>query len=150
MTISRRKFLKLGAMAGAGLALPLGTLSVPVSRLAASASVASPRVEPFTVPLPVPPVLKPVRREEGIDYYEITQRVSTQEILPDLKTEVWGYEGIFPGPTIEARRGRKVVVRQINELTVPVAVHLHGGITSPDNDGYPTDLIPPAKGRCRW
>jgi hypothetical protein len=28
MEITREKFLKLGAMAGAGLALPLGTLSV--------------------------------------------------------------------------------------------------------------------------
>jgi spore coat protein A, manganese oxidase len=146
MRISRRKYLELGAMLGVGLALPMGTLSVPVSRLAASASVVSPPVERFTVPLPVPPVLEPVRREEGIDYYEITQRVSNQEILPGLKTEVWGYEGIFPGPTIEARRRRKVVVRQINELPVPVAVHLHGGIMPPESDGYPTDLVAPANG----
>ena len=66
-----------------------------------------------------------------------------QEILPGLKTEVWGYDGIFPGPTIEARRDRPVVVRQRNELPVPVSVHLHGGKTPPESDGYPTDLIVP-------
>lgn len=143
MTITRRGFLKLGAMAGAGLALPLGALSVPAARMAASASVRSPEVERFAVPLPVPPVLEPARADSRADYYEITQRSATQEILPGLKTEVWGYDGLFPGPTIEARSGRKVVVRQTNRLPVPVAVHLHGGVTPPESDGYPTDLILP-------
>jgi spore coat protein A, manganese oxidase len=145
MRITRGSFLKLGVTAGAGLALPLGALSVPASRLAASASVASPRVEPFRVPLPIPPVLEPARTNGGTDYYEITQRAGQAEILPGLKTEVWGYDGIFPGPTIEARRGREVVIRQTNELPVPVAVHLHGGVTPPESDGYPTDLIMPAQ-----
>ena len=40
---------------------------------------------------------------------------------------IWGYDGIFPGPTIEARRGRRSVVRHRNELPVPTVVHLHGG-----------------------
>ena len=146
MKISRRRFLKVGAMAGAGLALPLGTFSVPLSRLAASASVQSPSAEPFESPLPVPPVLKPVRTSADTDYYEITQRVGSQEILPGLKTEIWGYDGIFPGPTIEARSGRNAVIRQWNELRVPVSTHLHGGKTPPASDGYPTDLILP-KGR---
>src|SRR3712207_8609548 len=51
--------------------------------------------------------------------------------------------GIFPGPTIESRSGRKVVVRHHNELPVPVTTHLHGGKTPPGSDGYPTDLILP-------
>jgi spore coat protein A, manganese oxidase len=143
MKISRRRFLKLGAMAGAGLALPLGTLSIPISRLAASSSVRSPGVEPFEVPLPIPPILKPVRTSTDTDHYEMTQRAGRQEILPGLKTEVWGYDGIFPGPTIEARSGRNVVIRQWNDLPVPVATHLHGGKTPPGSDGYPTDLILP-------
>jgi len=36
-----------------------------------------------------------------------------------------------------------VVIRQWNELPVPVATHLHGGKTPPGSDGYPTDLILP-------
>jgi spore coat protein A, manganese oxidase len=143
LKISRRKLLKLGAMAGAGLALPLGTLSIPAGRMAASASVRSPSVEPFVAPLPIPSVLEPKRTDSSVDYYEITQRVGSQEILPGLKTEVWGYEGIFPGPTIEATSGRRVVIRQWNELPVPVSTHLHGGKTPPESDGYPTDLILP-------
>jgi spore coat protein A, manganese oxidase len=102
-------------MTGVGLALPLSTLSVPLNRVAASASVRSPSVEPFRVALPVPPVLKPVRTDAETDYYEVIQKAQKMEILPGLKTEVWGYEGVFPGPTIEAGNGRKVVIRQWNE-----------------------------------
>jgi spore coat protein A len=131
LKISRRRFLKMGLMGAAGLALPLGTLSIPVSRLAASASVRSPSVEPFTVPLPTPPILKPVRTSSDTDFYEMTQKTGKQEILPGLKTEVWGYDGIFPGPTVETHSGRKVAIRQWNELPVPVATHLHGGRTPP-------------------
>src|SRR5215216_6666565 len=143
MKISRRGFLKIGLMGGAGLALPLGTLSIPLSRLTASTSVRSPSVEPFVVPLPIPPVLKLVRTATGTDYYEMSQKAGRQEILPGLKTEVWGYDGIFPGPTVEARSGRQVEIRQWNELPVPVSTHLHSGKTPPQSDGYPTDLILP-------
>ena len=141
MKITRKKFLKLGLMGGAGLALPLGTLSIPASRLGTAASVRSPSVEPFRVPLPIPPVLKPARTDGTTDRYEIVQKAAMQEILPGKKTEIWGYEGLFPGPTIQARSGRRVERRQWNELPVPVSTHLHGGVTPPDSDGYPTDLI---------
>jgi hypothetical protein len=36
------------------------------------------------------------------------------------------------------------VVGHRNELAVPVSVHLHGGRTPPEHDGYPTDLLLPA------
>jgi hypothetical protein len=55
----------------------------------------------------------------------------------------WVYDGIFLGPTIEARSERRVVIRQWNELPVPVSTHLHGGKTPPESDGYPADLILP-------
>src|SRR3712207_4911091 len=52
----------------------------------------------FSVPLPVPPVLEPVRTDAGTDYYELTQREGRAEILPGLDTTIWGYDGIFRGP----------------------------------------------------
>jgi spore coat protein A len=93
--------------------------------------------------LPVPPILPPTRTDATTDYYEITQKEGQVEILPGLRTTIWGYNGIFPGPTIAVRSGRRVVVRHRNELPVPVVVHLHGGKTPPESDGYPTDLILP-------
>src|SRR5215213_3245540 len=143
MTLSRREFLKLGVAGGAGLMLPVGTFGTALARARTVENLESPPVQPFAVPLPIPPVLEPARKDATTDYYEITQKEAKARILPELKTEVWGYDGIFPGPTIEARSGRRVVVRQQNELPVPVSTHLHGAVTPPESDGYPTDLVPP-------
>lgn len=144
MKLSRRGFLRLGILGVASVALPIGRMIGPMNELAKAGAVTSPPVEPFQVPLPIPPVLKPVRTDASTDYYEMVQREATAEILPGYRTTIWGYEGIFPGPTIEARSGRQVVVSQRNELPVPVVTHLHGGVTPPESDGYPTDLILPA------
>lgn len=143
MEFTRRQLSKLGLAAGAGVILPLGTLARPAERLLEASRTRSPAVDRFEVSLPVPPTLEPTRTDETTDYYEVTQREGTAEILPGYETTVWGYDGVFPGPTIEARRGREVVVRHRNELPVPVAVHLHGGVTPPESDGYPTDLLFP-------
>lgn len=105
---------------------------------------ALPLPEPYRVPLPVPPVARPVGRDaDGAERYLITQRVGTAELLPGVRTAVLGYDGIFPGPTIETRRGRPVVVRHRNELPVPTVAHLHGGHTAAEHDGWPLDLLLP-------
>ncbi|WP_345637441.1 multicopper oxidase family protein [Rugosimonospora acidiphila] len=95
----------------------------------------------FAVPLPQPPVLRPVSTDDTTDYYELTARAGSARILPGVNTTIWGYDGIFPGPTIVSRSGRRTVVRHFNELPVPTAAHLHGGHTPADSDGYPTDAI---------
>jgi len=144
--ISRKEFLKLGLMGGVAFALPFGASACSGSREGSTGNLLRSKArppKPFRVPLPMPPVLEPTRSDAGADYYEMTQRVGEAEILPGLKTEVWGYNGIFPGPTIESRGGRKTIVRQMNELPVPVSTHLHGGRTPPGSDGFPTDLILP-------
>ncbi|MGH3728726.1 MAG: multicopper oxidase family protein [Micromonosporaceae bacterium] len=148
MTLSRRRLLGLAAAGGAGLALPSGCGLVsggPVSEAEGSAGTlltSGARLpEPFRVPLPVPPTLKPVRGDGGADHYDIVQKTAQAEILPGYKTEVWGYNGTFPGPTIESRRGRRTVVAHRNDLPVPAVVHLHGGKTPAAHDGYPTDAI---------
>ncbi|MEU4232070.1 multicopper oxidase domain-containing protein [Nonomuraea sp. NPDC026600] len=130
-----------GALIGAG-----GANSSEEGSGGALLTSEAPLPAPFTVALAVPPVLRPVRKDAGTDYYEITQKAAKVEILPGLRTEIWGYEGIFPGPTIVSRRGRRTVVTHRNELPVPVAVHLHGGRTAPEHDGYPTDVILPEDG----
>ncbi|MDQ3990530.1 MAG: multicopper oxidase domain-containing protein, partial [Actinomycetota bacterium] len=143
--IARRGFLGLvgggaavAVLAGCGIDLrPLvGDGSGQTGELLRSAAPLPP---PFTVALPVPPVRRPV---DGL--VEIVQRVAEVEILPGLRTTVLGYDGIFPGPTIESRRGEPVRVRHRNELPVPTVVHLHGGHTPPEHDGWPTDLLLPA------
>jgi len=147
MKLRRREFLRHAALAGAGAMFPAfesGCLHPrPEARLLPSLV---PLPEPFQIPLPIPPVLKPVRSDAGADSYEVTIRQATARILPGIDTTIWGYDGIFPGPTIEARTGRRVCLLLRNALPVPIVNHLHGGHTAPESDGYPTDLILPAGG----
>src|SRR5215467_14671803 len=99
-------------------------------------SIAAPR---FQLPLKIPPVLEPAARTETQDEYDIVQREAELEILPGHITRIWGYQGCFPGPTIRVRRHRTAVVRHTNQLATHTVVHLHGGITPADSDGFPMD-----------
>lgn len=86
-------------------------------------------------------------------------------------TRVWGFNGGYPGPIIEAFRDSMITVQWVNDLreietgalrtshvlsidtclhgpdmtgTAPVTViHLHGGKVPHDSDGYPEDAFPP-------
>ncbi len=98
---------------------------------------------PFQVPLKRLPVLAPTSSDATTDYYDITMQVGQTEILPGRLTTIWGYNGLYPGPTIMATRGRTAVVRQLNNLQESMSVHLHGGHTPPESDGLPYDLIGP-------
>jgi spore coat protein A len=151
MRFTRREALKLGLAATVSAPLGATGCSLDVSfsgdeQIGKLLSSDARLPEAFTIPLRTPPVLQPVRSDDEADYYELAQRVGEIEILPGLKTAVWGYDGIFPGPTIEARSGRRVSVRIRNELPVPTVTHLHGGVTPPESDGYPTDLVLPVNG----
>lgn len=146
MKPTRRDFLGVtGALSLASAALLESACSLgarPEPRLLIS-QVKLPRA--FAVPLPKAEVLKPSRSEADRDVYEVTTREADQCILPGFTTRVWGYNGTFPGPTVEARSGRRVVVRLRNTLPVPVVSHLHGGRTPPESDGFPTDLVKDAR-----
>jgi FtsP/CotA-like multicopper oxidase with cupredoxin domain len=138
ITLSRRAVL-----AGGGGACALAAASAYLGIKYGAAQSASPPIEKFARVLPIPPVLRPVRADTEADFYVVSQQAAQLEILPGLKTTVWGYNGLFPGPTIRVRRGRRAVVTQINRLRFPTSVHLHGGATPSDSDGFPTDLIVP-------
>jgi len=100
---------------------------------------------PFAADLPIPPELVPTSRRGGRDHYELAIRKGFAEIVPGKQTPVYGYDGLYPGPTIRARKGREAVIRQRNELGFDVNVHLHGGAVPAAHDGHPMDLIAPGK-----
>ena len=109
-------------------------------------------------PLPIPPVLNPTLRSRDYTYYEVTMKEAKQAMHRDMpESTIWGYEGMYPGPTIEVVKGEKVFVKWMNDLPehhlfpidhtvhgaemeipdVRTVVHLHGGRTEPGSDGYP-------------
>ncbi|GAA1774889.1 multicopper oxidase family protein [Actinomadura chokoriensis] len=141
--LSRRGVIRLGAVAAGAAALP-GTAAIG-RRGRAWADVTAP--PPFSVPLSVPETAVPVRRTATTDYYDMTIRDGAAEILPGVSTPIMGYEGRFPGPTIRAEAGRRVVVRQTNAMTHETVVHLHGGLVAPGQDGHPADAIAPGADR---
>jgi FtsP/CotA-like multicopper oxidase with cupredoxin domain len=64
-------------------------------------------------------------------------------------TTVWGFDGVFPGPTFKARYGRPNLVRFYNELPsnhvgfgIPsTTIHLHNGHTASESDGNPSNFF---------
>jgi spore coat protein A, manganese oxidase len=146
--LTRRDTLKLGVLASAGLMLPLERVAQTqlafAERLQGRALSA-----PYTMRFVRPPVLHPVRRSATTDFYSLTMRPRMVEVVPGLRTQIWGYNGSFPGPTIHAFRGRPTVVRQINGLPrrhprllyrPTTSVHLHGSASLPEYDGYASDV----------
>jgi spore coat protein A, manganese oxidase len=93
--------------------------------------------------LRVPPVLAPVSQDATTDHYEITMRAANQQVLTGTTTEIWGFEGTWPGPTIVAERGRLVSVQQTNQLPENMTIHNHGHKVDPASDGHPVDFILP-------
>lgn len=167
MKLTRRQMLRLSTMAGAGMLIPKFALAeeaglpddhaqhggtpatppIPHADAVGGSRVAGQRPVRGHPALPLPPVLAPVRSDETTDYYEMTISESLAEILPGKLTPIFGYDGIFPGPTIQARRGRRTVVRYTNALREHTTVHLHGGVVAPEHDGQPMDMVHPGESR---
>ncbi len=141
--LSRRQLIKLGLLTGGAVVLPWHRVLGHTAHGEGGPVAASPAVEPFRVPLPIPPVLSATKTADGVELYEVTMKEAVARILPGRETPVWTYQGLFPGPTIKARTGEPVVVRQTNHLGVPTSVHLHGARTPAGSDGHPLDLIEP-------
>ena len=126
-------------------ALP-GTGSLGGRRVVTSAALraqARSPFQPFRRDLPRIPELMPVRRTRTQDIYDVTIQEGMAEILPGFETPIYGYDGVYPGPTIRARTGRETVVRQRNTLMFESNVHLHGGYVPAGHDGHPMDVIQP-------
>src|SRR5688500_8497948 len=99
--------------------------------------------EPFRRNLPRIPELQRVRRTSTRDIYDVTIQEGIAEILPGFQTPIYGYDGVYPGPTVRARSGLEVVITQRNRLSFESNVHLHGGSVPPGSDGHPMDVIQP-------
>ncbi|HTQ74079.1 MAG TPA: multicopper oxidase [Burkholderiales bacterium] len=112
----------------------------------------------FVDPLPRAATISPVGTQNGVPFYDVKMQPATKKLHRDLPaTALWTYNGQFPAPTFEVRRGKPVNVKWENQLpkthflpidptihgaepptpTVRTVVHLHGSKTMPDSDGYP-------------
>jgi len=115
-----------------------------VAALSDTVSSASLADEPrFETQLPIPPLLVPTSRDAGTDYYEINIRSGRAQMRAGASTPIVGFNGIAPGPTIVATRGRSVQVTQQNDWTEELSIHNHGHKVDAASDGHPTDYVLP-------
>jgi spore coat protein A, manganese oxidase len=160
-----------------GLGAGAGLLAVPRNVFAQAAPMpgmnmpgATPQVSPgpsahpapppialasYVTPLSVPPV---IRASAGAGPVQIHMRPFHHRAHRDLPaTPMWGYNGLWPGPTLEVRKGEAVSVKWVNQLPtrhflpldytihgegqdvpqVRTVTHVHGARVMPDSDGYP-------------
>lgn len=154
MDTTRRHFLRtVAALGGAAFCLPKRRLFGADHDHGGVTQSAVTGLESFVDALRIPPVLKP-KKVKSVDTYGITMQAGTVRCHRDLPlTNIWGFDGLFPGPTIVAARNRAVSIRQTNNLPMThaagggemmhmlPAVHLHGAEVAPENDGHPNDGI---------
>ncbi len=115
----------------------------------------------FVDPLPIPAVAEPSIRYDANKriepYYYIVMREAKHQFHRYFPyTTIWGYNGTYPGPTIEVPKDVTVKVRWENKLPkkhllpvdhtlhgtmdtpdVRTVVHLHGANVAADSDGHP-------------
>ena len=136
------------------------------------------QLEKFVDPLPIPPVAKSLglrpRPKDAVaaipaghfDSYQFTMRRVNVRVHRDMApTPMWSFGDTIPGPTIEARSGRGILVEWINQLPakhflpidhtlhgagadlpeVRTAVHLHGAKVPPEYDGFPENWQTPGQ-----
>lgn len=157
--LNRRRLLHGGLCTVAGLTLDRGVpvLSQTGMAMASPAPVRSGvKLTRYIDPLPIPPVIRSTGKPE--DVIEVQMNEFRQKLHRDLPpTMVWGYNGTWPGPTIEARSGEPTNIRWVSKLpskhflpidtsihgaesTLPAVrnvAHLHGACALPDDDGHP-------------
>jgi len=167
--LNRRAFLKLSAATTALLSapgLPFAQEEENYHPRAPLPVVFSPKLDRYIDPLPILPTLNPVKKKPGSSLYRVRLIEFKSKLHSQLPpTRLWGYEGRYPGPTIEAQTDEAVSVRWENRLpkdhlfpidprvhgamppspAVRTVTHLHGARTPSSSDGLPERWVKSGK-----
>jgi spore coat protein A len=175
MKITRRKFVRHVSSLTAAAAVSRGHAGhdMHAARERDVALLDTNALARYVDPLPIPAIISkhglrpsPIHPASHIPYYRVPMRQFQARVHRDMPaTTLWGYAGACPGPTFDVRVGQPILVEWANELPqrhflpidhtihgaekdkpeVRTVVHLHGGRTPPDSDGYPEDWFVPGK-----
>jgi spore coat protein A, manganese oxidase len=173
---SRRRFIQSSALAAAAaLARRALPHSMPPAAAPLVPNLDPNTLARFVDPLPLPVLARPVgthadpaRHGERMQHYRVAMRAINSKLHRDLPpTGMWSYGGSVPGVMFDTRSGEGLTVEWANELPtkhflpidhtlhgaekespeVRAVVHLHGGKTPPESDGYPEDWYAPGQSR---
>ena len=165
--MSRREAAKMGLLLTGGTLLGKGLSAPPAAaQVGDPDNPVSPPTRPWQDALPVPEVAGDVPSYPSAVPHQYDARFPAQKLYrlsleerqhsfhSDLPTSpIWGYDGTFPGPTIDARYGQPIRIRYVNNLPalneargfgVPQEItHLHNFHTASESDGGPWDWVNP-------
>jgi FtsP/CotA-like multicopper oxidase with cupredoxin domain len=167
----RRLSIQLGAASAAASMLAAKEFAAPAE---AKDAPAGPTTTPFVVALPtyapktpesvLSPAPSPTPNGSGGEcgrpvqqrysdwpaqkYYEMHVKEGMHSFHPELPTQkIWGYDGIYPGPTFAERYNTPIIVRIYNDLPVntvgfgspEISTHLHNLHSGSESDGFTGD-----------
>lgn len=165
---SRRHFLKVAGVAGAGIGLaacrPNGSSSgtaVPMTEMPDMAEETVATVEADMDALHEEGVkifLENIGKDttfwgtplaytevDGVKVFEVTCKQTQWEVKPGQVIDAFTYNGIIPGPEMRVTEGDKVRVIVTNEMDQSTSVHFHGVLVPNSMDGVPYITQPPIK-----
>lgn len=176
-TWGRRALIKSGIVASAAGVLPAVATAkngADDSSSGSGSGTSAPGTTPWVVPLSVYTAKQPVSSlspapgvAPGVEecgrvshqrwsdwtpnvFYEMRVKEASHSFHPELPTQqIWGYDGIVPGPTFVCRYNEPVVVRIYNDLPAStvgfgspeISTHLHNLHTPSESDGYTGDYF---------
>ncbi|HEY2511062.1 MAG TPA: copper oxidase [Polyangiaceae bacterium] len=133
--IKRRDLLSSGAALLGGAALLKSTRAQadlappPITTPPGSARGAIPRVvTPNGASLPW-------RMDGNVKVFHLVAEPVKREFAPGMVVDAWGYNGLTPGPTIEAFEGDRVRILVTNKLPERTSMHWHGFLLPNGMDG---------------
>ncbi|MFZ0518685.1 MAG: multicopper oxidase domain-containing protein [Acidobacteriaceae bacterium] len=172
---TRRTFLRQSAMAAAAAAVSRPAYSTKAARV----PILNPEtLARFVDPLSRPVIARsqgmreiPGKHGEQAPFFRFSMRAITTKLHRDLPpTNQWSYGGSVPGVMFETESNQGLLVEWANELPkqhfLPIdysvhgagrdvpdvrsVVHLHGGKTPPESDGYPEEWYVPGESRTYY
>ena len=176
---TRRKFLGQSVITAAAAFTPRALCRVMRFGATAAAPILDPNsLTPFVDPLPLPVVAQPqgYRADPGkhgvrVPFYRVHMRAIAGKLHRDLPpTDQWSFGGSVPGVMFDTKSNQGMFVEWVNDLPLkhflPIdyslhgaersnpdvrsVVHLHGGKTPPEGDGFPEDWYVPGQSRTYY
>lgn len=136
-----RRVRRVLAIIGAVLGVILLVLGVGFAVTYTGAQQTATDGADFDRPLAVPPLLEPTVGSDGVKRFAVRLQTGQTELLPGKRTDTWGINGSYLGPTLRARKGDKVAVDVRNTLPEATTIHWHGMHLPPEMDGGPHQRI---------
>jgi spore coat protein A, manganese oxidase len=154
--LSRRRLLSRSFYTAAGITLQNRLPALGQAMASPTPVRSAVKLVRYVDPLPVPPVVRSTGKPGEV--IDIEMRQFQAKVHRDLQpTTLWGYNGSWPGPTIEAQSNEPLNINWVSKLPtthlLPIdhsihgaesslpavrnVAHLHGACVLPDDDGYP-------------